>query len=122
MESKNIFLVEDDTSMRQLLHNAFAEEGFDVESAKDGEEAIEKLQRITPDMILLDIILPKKDGFEVLQFVREYEALKNVPVVLLTNLERSEDIEKALSLGATTYMVKSNYTLQEIVERIRSLS
>jgi len=122
MEKKDIFLVEDDASMQSLLRDAFESEGFTVRSARDGEEAITQLERLTPDIILLDIVLPKKDGFEVLQFIRSKEALKNTPVVLLTNLERSQDVEKALSFGATTYLVKANYTLQEIVDRIKALS
>jgi DNA-binding response OmpR family regulator len=120
--NKEILIVEDDPSMQSLLREAFESEGFMVMTASDGEEAIRKVEKVRVNIILLDIVLPKKDGFEVLQHIRMQEFLKNIPVILLTNLEQSEDIERALSLGATTYLVKSNYKLQEIVEKVRSLA
>ncbi len=121
MENKNILIVEDDSSMRDLLEEAFVHARFTVYISKDGEDAIDKISRYIPDVVLLDVILPKKDGFEVLQQIRENPSLKSIPVILLTNLERSEDVERALSFGATTYLVKSNYTLNEIVEKVKTL-
>lgn len=121
MENKNILIVEDDSSMRDLLEEAFIHARFNVYISKDGEDAIEKIARYIPDVVLLDIILPKKDGFEVLKQIRENPSLKSIPVILLTNLERSEDVERALSFGATTYLVKSNYALREIVEKVKTL-
>ncbi len=121
MENKNILIVEDDSSMRDLLEEAFVHARFNVYISKDGEDAIDKIARYMPDVVLLDIILPKKDGFEVLKQIRENPSLKSIPVILLTNLERSEDVERALSFGATTYLVKSNYALREIVEKVKTL-
>ncbi|NCU41587.1 MAG: response regulator [Candidatus Moranbacteria bacterium] len=121
MENKNILIVEDDSSMRALLEEAFIGAQFIVYTSKDGEDAIDKIARYIPDVVLLDVILPKKDGFEVLKQIRENPSLKSIPVILLTNLERSEDVEKALSFGATTYLVKSNYTLREIIEKVKTL-
>lgn len=121
MENKNILIVEDDSSMRALLEEAFVNAQFTVYTSKDGEDAIDKIARYIPDVVLLDVILPKKDGFEVLKQIRENPSLKSIPVILLTNLERSEDVEKALSFGATTYLVKSNYTLREIIEKVKTL-
>lgn len=121
MENKNILIVEDDSSMRALLEEAFVNTQFTVYTSKDGEDAIDKIARYIPDVVLLDVILPKKDGFEVLKQIRENPSLKSIPVILLTNLERSEDVEKALSFGATTYLVKSNYTLREIIEKVKTL-
>ncbi|NCU42637.1 MAG: response regulator [Candidatus Moranbacteria bacterium] len=121
MENKNILIVEDDSSMRDLLEEAFVHARFNVYISKDGEDAIDKIARYIPDVVLLDIILPKKDGFEVLKQIRENPSLKSIPVILLTNLERSEDVERALSFGATTYLVKSNYALREIVEKVKTL-
>jgi DNA-binding response OmpR family regulator len=120
-EAKTIFIIEDDTSLQGLLRETFEKHGFFVQSASDGEEAVEKLSRTIPDLILLDIVIPKKTGLDVLKELRKQESLKNTPVVLLTNLEGAESVEKALSMGATTYLVKSNYSLQEITEKVISL-
>ncbi|MFO7807676.1 MAG: response regulator [Candidatus Moraniibacteriota bacterium] len=114
---KKIFFAEDEVTMRETLREAFEEEGFEVETAPDGEDAISKIKNGKFDLILLDIILPKKDGFEVLEEIKK-ENLKT-PVILLTNLSGAEDVQKALGLGARNYLVKSNYKLREIVEKVR---
>ena len=75
---------------------------------------------IKPDLILLDLILPKIHGFDVLKELKEDEKTKEIPIIVLTNLERVEDVEKALELGATTYLVKADYTLEEVIEKIKN--
>jgi len=122
MEAKHILIIEDDASVQSLLREAFEEETFSVQTASDGEEALRKLEQSIPDIILLDIILPKKDGLEVLKDIRKRKPLSHIPVVILTNIEESSRIEQSLSMGATTYLVKSNYTLQEIIEKVRALA
>jgi DNA-binding response OmpR family regulator len=114
---KKIFFAEDEVTMRETLKDAFKDEGFEVETASDGEEAVEKIKKDKFDLILLDIILPKKDGFEVLEKIKK-EKIKT-PVILLTNLSGTEDVQKALALGAKNYLVKSNYKLKEIVNKIK---
>ena len=87
-------------------------------SAFDGEAGVEDAKREQPDLILLDIILPKKDGFAVIQELKQDPATASIPIIVLTNLEDSADIERALGLGATTFLVKTNYRLEEVADKI----
>ncbi len=118
---KSILIVEDDATLQRTLQEYLQTEGFDVFSAVDGEEALATIENLKPDLILLDIILPKKDGYEVIKEIRAREDMKETPIVLLTNLGSINDVEKALNLGATTYLVKADYTLEEIAGKIKNL-
>lgn len=120
MGKKKIMIVEDDTVLQKTLGEFLVSEGFEINFASDGEIAMELLKKEVPDLILLDIILPKKDGYEVIKEVRMDERMKEVPVILLTNLGSVQDVEKALELGATTYLVKTDYTLEEVVMKIKN--
>lgn len=97
------------------------EEGYRVFSALDGETGVNLAQKEIPDLILLDLILPKKDGFGVLEALKTDQATQKIPVIILSNLEGSSDVERALELGATTYLVKINYRLSEVVEKIKQV-
>lgn len=121
MEKKKILVIEDDVVLQKALEEFLSAEGFEIETAADGEEGIEKAKRGKPELILLDIILPKKDGYAVIQEVRADENTKNVPIVLLTNLGSLNDVEKALELGATTYLVKADYKLEEVAAKVKSM-
>ena len=116
---KTILLIEDESALQKTIGDALNQEGFQTLSALDGEVGLRLAKEKRPDMILLDLILPKVNGFEVLKSLKERKETQNIPVIVLTNLESMEDIQKALDLGATTYLVKSNYTLQELVEKIQ---
>ena len=118
---KKVLIVEDDAVLRKALKEFLSEDGFQVFTASDGEEGVEMTLREDPDIVLLDIILPKKDGYTVIKEIRDNQATKSVPIVLLTNLGSLNDVEKALSLGATTYLVKSDYKLEEISAKIRNI-
>lgn len=87
-------------------------------SALDGETGLRLAQTENPDLILLDLILPKMDGFEVLSHLKEDQKTKEIPVIILTNLENMENINKALELGATTYLVKTQYQLEDIISKV----
>jgi DNA-binding response OmpR family regulator len=115
---KTILIIEDESALQKTLGDVLSQEGFEILSALDGETGLRLATEKNPDGILLDLILPKANGFDVLKSLKEQEATKNIPVVVLTNLESMEDIQKALDLGAMTYLVKSNYTLQEVVEKV----
>jgi len=121
MEKKKILIVEDDPIFQKTLQEFLRSEGFDVASAVDGEEGIRMAKEKNPDLILLDIILPKKDGYDVIKEVKNQEATKNIPIILLTNLGGVHDVEKALELGATTYLVKSDYKMEEVSKKIKEL-
>ena len=119
MDKKRILIVEDDADLRKTLQDFLIAENFDAIVAMDGENGINLAKSEKPDLLLLDIILPKKDGYEVLQELKSNQETKNIPVILLTNLESAADVEKALKLGATTYLTKADYKLEEVAEKIR---
>lgn len=95
--------------------------GYAVFKALDGEAGLNLAKKETPDLILLDLVLPKKNGFEVLEEIKKDSSTKNIPVIVLTNLEGSAEVERALSLGATTYLVKTNYKLDELLGKIEGV-
>ncbi len=114
--------VEDEKSLRDVLHDKFSLEGFNVLEAKDGEEGLATALREHPDIILLDIVLPKMDGLTMMKKLREAnEWGKNVPIILLTNLEANDDkIMKAITDNTPAYyLVKANYTIEDLVEKIK---
>lgn len=121
MEKKKILVIEDDSVLQKTLLEFIADKGFDVIGALDGEEGVDKAFKENPDLILLDIILPKKNGYEVIEAVKAEDKTKNIPIVLLTNLGSLHDVEKALNLGATTYLVKADYKLEDVVSKIRDI-
>ena len=118
--AKKILIVEDEATLNKAIADFLEAEEFEVVSALDGAQGIEMAKKELPDLILLDIILPQKDGYEVLDELKKDETTKNIPVILLTNLESQEDIVKAFEKGATTYLVKSYYKLQDVVKKIKS--
>jgi DNA-binding response OmpR family regulator len=119
--AKKILIVEDDTFLQGLASNKLSKEGFEVTTAPDGTEAVKLLATLTPDIILLDLVLPGIDGFGVLKQVRENEATKSIPVIVFSNLAQDEDIKKAKDLGANDFMIKSNFTLDELAEKIKGI-
>ena len=116
---KTILLIEDEPTLQKTLSLALTQEGYEVKSALDGEIGLRLARESRPDLILLDLILPKLDGFEVLDELKKGETVKNIPVIVLTNLESTQDIEKALALGATNYLVKANYDLKDVIEKVK---
>lgn len=118
---KKILFIEDAPDLQKQIGEILKDEKFEILSALDGEKGLELIKQEKPDLILLDLILPKKDGFEVLKEMKKDGGLKDIPVIILTNLEAMDDVEKALNLGATTYLVKANYELDEVVSRIKKI-
>ncbi len=119
MDKQTILIVEDEATLQKTLQEVLTQEGFTLLSALDGELGLELARKHKPDLILLDLILPKKDGFEVLEALKADEATKEIPIIILTNLEGSADVQKALELGATTYLVKANYELEDVIGKVR---
>lgn len=118
-----IFIAEDDPLMARMYEKAFKLNGYEVDMAFDGEETIAKLKVADPKptVLLLDIMMPKMSGFEVLAEVKKSPALKSVPVIMLTNLAGKEDAEKALGLGAVLYLVKSQYDPKQVVDKVKEI-
>lgn len=117
--SKKILLVEDDVLILRMLSERLREKGYEVFVAEDGEEGLERVRSIKPDLILLDLILPKLDGISLLRKIKEDESISAIPVLILTNLKNDETIEESIRLGASDYLVKVNYTPDELVEKIK---
>ena len=118
MDKKTILVVEDEKGMRESLQEILESSGYAVVTAEDGERALELVVSQKIDLVLLDIIVPRKYGFEVLKELKEIEKTKGIPVVLATNLSDPTDIQKALDYGATTYLVKANYSLGDIAAKV----
>lgn len=118
---KKILIVEDDKFLRELIIRKLSEEEFDVIEAIDGEDGIKKIKEEKPDLVLLDLILPGIDGFEVLSKMKEDSSLGSIPVVILSNLGQREDVERGMKLGAVDYLVKAHFTPGEIIEKVKSV-
>ncbi len=116
---KTILFIEDESALQKTFDNILRREGYEVISALDGEIGLRLAKTKNPDLILLDLILPKLNGFDVLKKLKEDEKTKEIPVIVLTNLEEISNIQKALELGSTTYLVKANYSLKEVIEKIK---
>jgi len=116
-----VLIVEDEESLSQMYSLKFTKEGFQVETALDGESALNKVVEFKPDFILLDVILPKIDGFAVLEQVRKDSKSRDIPVVMLTNLGQTEDHEKGEKLGADDYLVKANCTPMDVVNKVNDI-
>ncbi len=121
-QTATIVLVEDDSFISGMYFTKLSSLGFKVEVIEDGEAAWERLQKDPlPDLVLLDIVLPKKDGFEILEALRKADRTSTLPVILLTNLGQKPDVERGIKLGANDYIIKAHYTPTEVVEKITNL-
>ena len=120
-EPKKIMIVEDDRFLSSLMKARLEKEGFAVVQAFDGEEALQALKSTVPSLVILDLIMPKVTGFEVLQAISINPQVSKVPVVILTNLAQDSDIEKARALGAKEYFVKVKVSIDDLVGRIKTL-
>lgn len=118
---KKILIVEDDKFLRELISRKLAKENYETVEAIDGEEGITKAKEEKPDLILLDLILPTIDGFEVLAKIKAEPTLSHIPVIILSNLGQREDVEKGLELGAVDYLIKAHFTPGEIIDKIRKI-
>lgn len=117
-----ILLVEDDSMVVRMYQRKLEKDGFQLTLAFNGEEGLAALKKEKPDIILLDIMMPKMNGIEMLKAVKADPALKDIPIVILTNLgDRPEDVQKCKELGAEDYWVKANTPIQKITERVKKI-
>lgn len=115
-----ILIVEDDTFLADIYKTKLEMEGFKVIVASDGEKGLKMIQTKAPDLVLLDILLPKKDGFAILEEIKKSPSpIKDIPVILLTNLGQNEDVDKGLNLGAADYLIKAHFKPTEVAEKIK---
>lgn len=117
---RTVLEVEDDIFLSQLLKNRLTKEGITVLTARDGDEAIKILKTEKPDLILLDLILPKKSGFEVLEEIRADPLLQNAPTIIVSNLGQDSDMARGKSLGAIEYFVKAQTSIDDLIGKIKS--
>jgi len=118
---KKILVIEDEATLQKSLSEVLIQEGYDVVSAYDGLRGLELAQEEKPDLILLDIILPKMNGFEVLKRIKRNRDTSQILVVILTNLSNISDVQKTLDLGATTYLVKADFHLEDVLKKIKEV-
>ncbi len=116
---KTVLFIEDESALQKTIGEVLGQEGYEVVSALDGEVGLRLAKGRKPDLILLDLILPKITGFDVLKRLKEDDETKDIPVIILTNLEDPRDIEKAVELGAKTYLSKAQYDLEEVVAKVK---
>ena len=113
-----VLVVEDDVFLQSAYRTKLTHSGFELETASDGEDALTKLQSFVPDVILLDLVMPRKDGFVTLAELKKIPDLQHIPVIVTTNLGQKEEMERAMSLGAVECVTKSNLSLDDIVHKI----
>ncbi len=118
---KKILIIEDDDFLLGLESKKINSSGYEVIFAQTGEDAMNKILEKDISIILLDLLLPNYDGFEILKKIRETEATKSIPVIIFSNLAEVKDRDKALALGATEVLIKSNFSLEEVIEHINKL-
>lgn len=118
---KNILLVEDDPFLIDIYTKKLKELGYAADVALDGQEAMKKLQEKLPDLLLLDIVLPNMDGWEILRKIKKDDNLKKLKVVILSNLGQKSEVEKGLTLGANKYLIKAHYTPSQVVAEIKTM-
>ncbi len=118
-EKKKVMIVEDDEHISKVYEIKFRIEQLEVSVARDGEEAVVKITTEQPHVIMLDLMLPKKDGFWVLEEIKKNPATASIPVIVFTNLGQESDRHRAIALGAIEYLVKVDYPLQKVVDKIK---
>jgi DNA-binding response OmpR family regulator len=118
---KKILLIEDDSFLIDIYTTKLKESGFSVEVASEGEEAIRKVKEGKFDLVLLDIVLPKVDGWDILRQIKAESKLDDLKVVIISNLSQKEEVEKGMNLGAEKYLIKAHYTPSEVVREIKEV-
>lgn len=114
MKKGKILIIEDDRFLIKLYSDKLSREGFEVRAAISGEEALHKISAEKPELILLDLVLSQKSGFEILSELKLSSVTKNIPVIILTNLGQETDIKKGLDLGAAAYLVKTEFSINKL--------
>jgi len=122
MDRKNkVLIVEDDVFLLNMYAEKFTLENYQVFAAEEGKKGVKLALKEKPDIILLDIILPGMNGFDVLKAIKEDESTRHIPVILLTNLSQRDDINKGLELGAVDYLIKAHFMPSEVVEKVKNI-
>lgn len=120
-KKQKVLIIEDDIYISEMYKIKFESEDFETIIMEDGIKGLKFLEKETVDIILLDIVMPQVDGFSILKTIKNNNSIKNIPVVLLTNLSQKENIEKGFELGANSYIIKAQFTPSEVVVKIKEI-
>ena len=120
-QSKKILIVEDESALLFAMKAELSHSGFDVEVASDGEEALKKVKTANPKLVILDLLLPKKDGFEVLEEMKKQGFTEQIPVIVVSNLGEKKNVDRAMELGAKDYLVKTDNSLEGILSKVKNI-
>ena len=116
---KKILIIEDEEVLLGLLQERLVQEGYRVDIAKDGQEGLEKIRKFKPDLILLDIVMPKMGGFEVMEEVNKDEELKIIPIIIVSNSGQPVELERAKKLGVKDWLIKTDFDPQEVIDKVK---
>ncbi len=116
-----ILVVDDDPFILDMYVLKFKDQGFQIDTATDGQMALKKIETEKFDIVLLDVIMPKMDGFDVIKKIQEYKAPRTFKILFLTNFGQKEDVEKGMELGADGYIIKAHFTPSEVVTKVKEL-
>ena len=116
---KKILIIEDEEVLLGLLQERLVQEGYQVDIAKDGQEGLGKIRKFKPDLILLDIIMPKMGGFEVMEEVNKDEELKTIPIIIVSNSGQPVELERAKKLGVRDWLIKTDFDPQEVIDKVK---
>lgn len=117
----HVLIVEDDVFLGEIYQKKFEMEGFKVSMAVNGEKGLADIKKKKPDIVMLDILLPKLDGFAVLEAAKSDPAVKDIPIILLTNLGQKDDVQRGLDEGAADYLIKTHFKPSEVVDKVRKV-
>jgi len=118
-EKPKILMIEEDRFLRKIYKNKFFKAGFEFREAISGDEGLNKVYSEKPDLILLDLMLPKRSGFDVLMELKRDKGTREIPVIILSNLAQEEDIKRVMSLGAYDYLIKTEVSLSDVIDRVK---
>lgn len=120
-QKNKVLIIEDETFLSKALAIKFKDDGFEVETASNGTEGLKKVQKNPPDIIILDLVMPEKNGFFFMEDINKKKKYSEIPIIILSNLEHNSDIERGLELGAALHLVKSNVKLKQVVSEARKI-
>lgn len=118
-DKPKVLIIEDDQRINKVYMAKLSVEGITVVTALDGEEGLRKIYSEKPDLVLLDLMLPRKSGFDILKEIKADPKVKDIPVLILSNLAQEKEVEQGLALGAEDYLVKTDYSIQQVMEKIK---
>lgn len=116
---KKIIIIEDEETLLDLLYKKLSQQDYQVDVAKNGQEGLNKIKKFKPDLILLDIVMPKMGGFEVMKELRKDEELKNIPIIIISNSGQPIELDRAKELGVVDWLIKTDFDPQEVLDKVK---